>query len=401
MIERHPFEERNPMECSTKVRVLDKHLSFGLSLASYLEEGNLSVSPLNIMIALAMLYEGATRETAEQIAKVAKIDTTRLTRHEGFKQLTDALNPTNAAYTLKCANALWVDNGFPINSEFKGILEDCYKAQVYPADFQGNPRQEELRINQWVKERTEGKILKVFSEGSIDPLTGLILPNVLYFKASWRNRFNPKYTQEQDFTLSSGKVVSVNMMRKGEVESRRKLPKFQYHKNDIAQTLVLPYKGGKLFNVIILPDEGVSTKCLESYLKGGKAKAFGLNGETHETEFSRLELPVHELRTSCDLKEPLRRMGIERLFCDNAQLDKMYSESVVGPPLYVKSIKHQTYFKTNEEGSEGAAVTFPEVVALDGGGPLPAEFVVERPFIEAVVDKLGNVLFLNRVEDPR
>ncbi len=71
-------------------------------------------------------------------------------------------------------------------------------------------------------------------------------------------------------------------------------------------------------------------------------------------------------------------------------------------PLFVSSGVHQTYFKTDEEGSEGAAATgFAASIVSMPPSRKPVEFVVDRPFLEAVIDnRTGAFLFLNRIEDP-
>ena len=116
-----------------------------------------------------------------------------------------------------------------------------------------------------------------------------------------------------------------------------------------------------------------------------------------EKSFARLEIPKHELRGSYDLVRPLTEMGIDRMFSDLGEL------SGVGPgPLYVSSGVHETFFKTDEEGSEGAAATGFGFTLRGALPAAPIEFVADRPFLEAVVHSNTDAyLFLNRIEDPR
>ena len=66
--------------------------SFGLSFLSQLGTGNASLSPYSVRTALALLYEGATGETAKQIAHVAAFPEDESTRHAGFKSLIESFN---------------------------------------------------------------------------------------------------------------------------------------------------------------------------------------------------------------------------------------------------------------------------------------------------------------------
>lgn len=376
-------------------------LSFGLSLMSHLGEGNAPISPTSIRTALAMLYEGAKGATAKQIAQVAAIPEDTKKRWEGFRKLTDILNATNVPYTIKCANGLWIAGTYPVNEDTKKTLKDSYKAETHSANFRGNPEGERLGINKWVSKKTEEKIQQLFPAGSIYRDTVFVLANALYFKAMWDNKFDPQYTQKQDYTLSSGETVKVDMMRKGRIDSSGKLPKFHYGTFDGVQVAMIPYKGEQLQKIIMLPPSSANIRSLESELKG---KGWSLRNFFHimgpETrEFARLELPKHEVRGSYDLVGPLTGMGIDRIFAvDTAELGG------IGPgPLFVNAGRHETYFKTDEEGSEGAAATGFAMRCLGVSLPkAPVEFVANRPFLEAIVDfRTGAFLFLNRIEDPR
>lgn len=390
-------------------RVAKGDLFFGLSLMPHLGEGNVSISPASIRTALSMLYEGtnANSATARQIAQAALLPEDAKVRQTGYKELTDALNAAPNFYTpftLRCANGLWLAERYPVNPDFKSTLTDNYRAEAQSANFEGNSEGERSKINEWVSGKTEGKIPGLFPAGSINPLTILVLANALYFKAMWENKFDPQYTQKQDYTLSSRETVKVNMMRKGQIDSRGQLPEFQYGQFDGAQVVMLPYKvnvrpykRNQLSKIVMLPPNGVSVRSLEAELKERQLSFRDLSLGMKETKFSRLELPKHEVRGSYDLEAPLKAIGIDRIFAlATAEL------SSIGPgPLFVNKGIHQTYFKTDEEGSEGAAATgFVRNGGIDMSRPI--EFVADRPFLEAVVDEnSGSFLFLNRIEDPR
>lgn len=372
-------------------------LYFGLSLMAHLEEGNVPISPTSIRTALAMLYEGATEATAKQLAKVAALPDDVTARQKGIRELTDALNATNVPYTLRCANGIWVAEKYPVNTEFRKAIAEVYRAEAKLADFEGNSRGERLKINEWVSGKTDGKIPGLFPANSIGPLTILVLANALYFKAPWENKFNPEYTRKHAYSLSSGETVQVDMMRKGQIDSRGQLPEFRYGQFDGVQVVMLPYEGHQLVNMILLPPRGSSVKSLEAHLKDSQMSFVDLYGLLSREKFARLEIPKHEIRGDYNLGTPLNAMGIDRIF-DSAKAEL----SGIGPgPLFVNKGVHKTYFKTNEEGSEGAAATgFLNMNSIDMSRPV--EFVADRPFLEAVIDsKTGAFLFLNRIEDPR
>jgi len=373
-------------------------LSFGLSLMSHLGDGNLAVSPTSIRTALSMLYEGATGEVAKEIARVADLPEDAKQRQNGFKQLSEVLNAQNVPYKIRYANGLWLANNFPVNESYRKTLTENYGAEAKSVNFMGNPEGERTGINKWVSDKTEEKIPELFKEGSISSYTVLALANALYFKAMWDNKFDPQYTQKQDFTLSNGNKIQVDMMRKGRVDSNT-LPKFSYGEFDGVQTVMLPYKGKQLVKFVLLPPKGSDVKSLEKHLLKDKMNLMDLISIVEEREkFERLEIPKHELRGSYGLVPSLTAMGMEKAFTFSDGL------SGIGPgSLQVNAAQHETYFKTDEEGSEGAAATGFGVRSLGMSRPTePIEFIADRPFLEVIAELNSDTfLFVNRVEDPR
>lgn len=371
-------------------------LAFGLSLMSHLGEGNISMSPTSIRLALAMLREGATGDTAKEISRAAVLPEDAATRQACMKEITGSLNETGPCI-LRCANGLWVDKGYAILPDFSKVLVDSYMAAVQSADFQRNPEEERVNINKYVAEKTAGKIPEFLAEGSVYDLAMLLL-NATYFKAPWENKFNIKFTEDQKYTLSSGEKIQVAMMRKGKVERSEELPKFHYARLSDAQVVMLPYQGHKLEAMFLLPSRGTSVRALEARLRNDKFDLKELRNDMRRESFARLEIPTHEIRGDYDLEVPLKAMGIDKMFGDEAEFDGITGYT----HLYVSKGMHKTFFRTNEEGSEGAAVTGFALRSLSVHLSNPVEFVADRPFLEAVVDtQTGAVLFLNRIEDPR
>ncbi len=372
-------------------------LQFGLSLMKRLNTaGNVVISPISIRTALAMLYEGAKGESAREIAAAAYLTEDASHRHDQFRAISDALNAAQHPIKLRLANGVWVDKKFKVNPAYPDTLRKHYRAVAESADFEGNSEGERFRINDWGSRITEGLIPEIFPAGSIDDLTSVILVNGLYFEAPWANMFDPKLTQPQDYRLSTGETVKVDMMRKGEVEEPLEgLPKYQYAEIAGAQAVLMPYQGYRLAKLILLPPQGTRVQEVEAYLCNRSMKAMDLLIMMEIKPFQQLEIPKHVARGSYPLKEPLRAMGIDRVFRSGAA-----DLSGIGDdPLFISQGFHQTYFKTDEFGSKGAATTG---IAGSRSFEQPVEFVANRPFLEAVIETTtGALLFLNRIEDPR
>jgi len=378
----------------------DGDMAFALSIMPHLGEGNVSVSATSIRTALGMLYEGARGETAKQIAETAKLSEDSKTRRSEIKKLMGAFNVADAPYNLRGANGIWVGNTFHLNENFRDVITGEYMAEANLANFEGNADGERQIVNKWVSEKTEGKIPALFSPGSFNKGTVLALANALYFKGEWEEKFDEKLTEKKDFTLPNREVVQVDMMRKGRIETEKVLPEHLYGTFDGTQVAVLPYKGKRLVKMVLLPPRGTDVPDLVQHLSDTNFGIGGLAGLLESREFSRLDIPKHEVSGNYDLKAPLEAMGIENMWSfDTADL------SGIGPgKLAVSKGVHQTYFKSDEQGSEGAAATGIAVMRESCVMPTKSavEFVADRPYLEAVIDQhTGAALFLNRIEDPR
>ena len=392
------MEKQRPVNDDLRT-VSDGDVALGFSIMPHLGEGNITFSPYSIRTALAMVYEGARGDSAKEISTKAYISNDNNTRLEGYSRLMSQLNILNENHVLRSANGIWIENNFKVNPHFKDILEGTYKAQATQADFEKSAEMWRGKINEWVSKNTEGKIPTLFPVGSLDSSTVVALANALYFKGIWENKFNPKYTLKQDYTLSNGEVVQVDMMRKGEVEKLDKLPKFSYGSFDGLQIAVLPYKGNDLEKVIILPPRNLDLSELERSLKRDPEMFNEWINNLERVSFAKLELPKHELRKGYPLTGPLQEMDITSIFdVRTADLSGMGKG-----PLFIGSGFHEAYFKTDEEGSEGAAATgFATMRGVSFDKPKPIEFVVDKPFLEMILHKPSNsLLFLNRIVDPR
>ncbi len=377
-------------------KVSEGDYRFGFTILPRLGKGNITFSPYSIRTALALVYEGARGESAQEISDNAHITSDSDLRLRGYKGLMALLNAKNEGHTLKSANGLWVDSEYQLNLDYRQILQDIYQALASVSDFVNNAEVERGKINKWVSEKTEQKIEELFPVSSIDSYIAVVLANALYFKGFWENKFNPTLTKKQDYRLPTGEVVKVDMMKKGTVE-RGELPKYLYGKFGGVEAVTIPYRGNELVKLVMLP-QGSDTLELEKLFETNPETLEKYRAKMRECSFSRLELPKHEVRSGFSLNAPLQEIGIRRIFDHRTANLSGIGEG----PLFIGSGYHQAYFKTDEEGSEGAAATGFAARSLSVSLERPVEFVVDRPFLEMIIHKPTNtLLFLNRIEDPR
>jgi serine protease inhibitor len=278
----------------------DGDLQFGLSMISKLGPGTIPISPLSLRMALSMLYEGATGDTAKEIAHAARIPTDDARRHADIQRLVPIFN-ASSTYKLRFASGIWTADDYEIKRQYVDLLTGTYRAEAAEANFKTNAEGERAGINKWVSDGTEGMIPQLFGEGTINRLTALVLANALYFEAPWDEKFDDKLTQPQDYRLSTGAVVKAPMMRKGSVA--RKLPSLQYGEFDSIQTALLPYQDD-LAKLVILPPPGSSITDMEDYLRRSGMAISDILRRMGERKFERLEIPKHHVKGDFDLNQP-------------------------------------------------------------------------------------------------
>ena len=352
-------------------------------------DDNIFFSPYSIFIALAMTYEGASNKTAEEMMEVLNIPQNNETLLNSIKKLYYILNQ-NEAFDISTANALWIRNNLDLLLNYSKIIEEYYLGHSSKIDV-SNPAEVARIINEWVEEETNGKIKDLIQEGDITLYTALILTNAIYFKGDWEAQFDPENTKNRDFELSSGETISVPTMF---MEGSETL--FNYTETEELQILELPYVGGELSMLVLLPKERNVEEIIESMSYEQLSEWRANLSETGVNIY----LPKFKLETEYDLEEPLRQMGMPSAF-DRADFTGMCYWTSTGliDPLSIDKVIHKAFVEVNEEGTEAAAAT--AVIMYDNCISISNTFNADHPFIFLIQHKeTGSILFMGNVGNP-
>lgn len=95
--------------------VVEANNQFALDYYSQLkgkDSGNIFFSPFSISSALAMTYEGARGQTAEEIRSVFYFPVDDNLRRTEYASIFDELNKGDKKYKLSTANALWAQKDY-------------------------------------------------------------------------------------------------------------------------------------------------------------------------------------------------------------------------------------------------------------------------------------------------
>jgi len=349
--------------------------------------GNVFLSPLSISMALGMTLNGAEGTTKSEME--ATLQLAGLTREEinrSYQSLIKLLTNLDPKVKFEIANSIWTRLGFDVKEQFYNNNRDYFNAQVEEVDF--NNVATVAKINDWVNEKTHGKIDKII-KGAIDPLTMMILINAIYFKGDWTEQFVKEATMPLPFYLADGSDTTCQMMNM--------VFDFDYMENDDFQAVELPYGDGDFSMVVFLPKEEDIATDVDEFIANFTAVSWSDYLERFNSAEIDLSLPKFELEWEMPLNGVLQALGMNAAF--NPNTADFSGIADVGN-LHISEVLHKTYVKVDEEGTEAAAVTSVTVGTTSG---LPENTVmrINRPFAFIIKEnKSGTILFMGKVENP-
>lgn len=354
----------------------NRRVGYELARSIPTEDGNLVFSPASLSIAFAMLREGAVGPTADEIDWVLHLPPDRQKVYNG---LLHQLSDVGAGDVLEINDALFLDKSLQVRPEFLDVLKRWYGAGVELADFPGPALDQ---INAWVDDKTHGRIPQLLDQ--LDPLTVFVLVNTIYLNAKWQQPFAAEDTNDGTFTTGSGDDVTVPMMHAHD--------SYDYAEDSAWQAVRLPYQGGELSMVVLLPrDDTDPVELLRASVLAAADRGFS----TSEVE---LALPKWDTETTVDLTGILSSMGMDGTFGGRGN----FSALTPDPTFAVTKVLQQANITVGEKGTEAAAAT--AVVGEAGAAPPPpdlVEFVADHPFAFAIVhEPTGVPLFEGVVADP-
>jgi serpin B len=366
--------------------VVEANNQFALELYSKYksEEGNVFFSPYSISTALAMIYEGAQGETAEEMQGVFHFPQDDNVRRPNFAKIYNEMNKQDKEYKLSTANALWAQKDYLFLEEYMNNINDYYGGKVTNLDFVTQTEQSRKMINDWIEDQTNNKIKDLIPHGYLNSMTRLVLTNAIYFKGDWVYQFDKRDTREQDFKITEDNIVQVPMMHLDNDKA-----KFNYAETEDLQILEMPYEGEELSMMILLPKNS-----LEDIELTPEKLAEWENMMTEQEVV--ISMPKFTFETKYFMSETLKEMGMPTAFSEEADFSGMTGKK----DLFLSFVIHQAFIDVNEEGTEAAAAT--------AGGMVMTSvkqtnvFQADHPFIFIIQEReTSNILFLGRVVDPR
>lgn len=325
------------------------------------EEGNLFFSPLSISTALAMTSLGAAGQTATEMQDVLHLGSDPAI-HDSYNELltsTLARSLTVEDFELFVSNAIWPGERWPIETDFRDAIETDYFGHIENVDY-SNPQLAEDTINEWVSDRTFGRIEDLVSD--LNPSVAMVLTNTVYFNSLWQSPFDPTYTAAGSFSLADGGSVQVPIMRTDARAARTQIGGFD--------VLELPFADGESSMVLAMPlQEGTPNHMDEQVLQDIEQWLDLISISTEPTRFQlQLELPKFSTTVETGLNQLLAGLGMPTAFILGAA---DFSEAITGGGVHIQKVFHKATIEVTEQGTEAAAATEVRLgICFAGGTPV-------------------------------
>jgi len=346
---------------------------------------NIFISPLSVSMALGMTANGAAGTTFDSMRATLELaDLTEAESNAAYQSLIELLAGADPKVQFDIANSIWFKEGaVVIDPAFHERCQDYFSARVQGLDF-SKPEAADI-MNAWVEESTEGKITDIVGK-PIDPLATLFLINAIYFKGTWTFEFDPKDTQDDEFTRLDGTTITCRMMNQEQ--------DLLYMSNDLFRAVDLPYGDGLFSMTVLLPRTDVHVDTMIAMLTPENwADWLG----QLESRGRHLQLPKFSLEYDLGMNGVLRQLGMSIAMDVPGQAD--FSRfGALGGYTWIDTVIHKTFVKVDEEGTEAAAATVVVTHTKGTGWPL---FRVDRPFVFVIRERTsGALLFMGKIVEP-
>lgn len=348
--------------------------SFGLDLFQEVvdrhPQENVLIAPLSVQTAFLMALNGANGNTAQQIQKALHLgnqhpDTLNLLQ----QQLRILMEQQSGHPILKSANAFFYDaNRLQVFQPFSNTLQTHYAAHLATENF-ADPNTKD-KINNWVKQQTNGKIEEIVQ--SIAPEDLAFLINAIYFQSDWERGFPTEFVRNHNFTEFDGSGNSVPFVFDDNT--------FQYSSGNGLQMVEVPFKGATYSMQFIMPDQPTNQTQWIQQITPTELQQLQAQASEQRLFFG---FPKLQLKFNVGLIPDLYNLGITDAFEPGAANFSNMGTSLIGPNIYISTVEHCAVLKVDEKGAEGAAVTSLGFSTTSA----PPSVVFDHPFVIIIKHK--------------
>ena len=352
---------------------------------SIIGKENYMISPYSIEVALSMLREGASKNTLDELNSVV---------------------PERKIKDLSIKDRVNIANGVFIKNQYKKSVLESYKDKLkndYDSEFIYDDFYSPDKINDWVKDKTNGMIPKTLDSISKDYVMGL--SNAIGADLLWDDSFKCETTSKRKFN-SNGKEIDVFMMNKT-FESG-----VAFYQDDDFDSVIIPYKkynvytgkevkddkdeGEQLEFIGILPnniDQFIDKFDEDTLEKINKNKEYASDNQNVYVELPRFSFDYDFKK----FQKILNNLGLNDMFKkESADFSNMINVGV-----YVSKSVHKTHIEVDEKGTKAAAITYFGMDKNSVSFTDTFNIIFNKPFVFLIKDTSSNeILFFGVVYNP-
>lgn len=351
---------------------------------------NLVFSPSTLAAALGMAYLGAHGATARSMARVLHLPAVSggalAAELQARSRALDGLDAPGV--TLAASDQVWADPTLPPLAGYLNAVATGYGAGVAQAPFGTDPQRAAQEINQAVSDATRGHITQLVTPDAVASV-GWVLTSALYMDASWAAPFDPNRTVPGPFTPAGAPPVTVKFLTRDG---------FRFAAADGWTAVSLPYKGGKLTMIALLPPSG-SGACALPGQAALRAMTGSLTGSAGGPGTALVSLPKVSLSTSGpmgDMEAALRRLGMGLAFGSQADFTGLSRAACC-----IGFVQQAATLQVGEKGTVAAAAAAAGMVPSSAEAVRGRTVVFNRPYLMLVTGTAtGEPLFLAKVANP-
>lgn len=345
---------------------------------------NVLISPLSVQTALSMAVNGADSGTLDEMLQILGCEGCSVRDlNTQTAKLRILMEEQSGHPTLTSANGFFYDqNRVHVLETFINALSTDYRAGFQTYNF-GDPATKD-KINAWVKAQTNDKI-----DGIIDQINDLdlaFLINALHFTADWATGFASDMTHQAAFNTRDGRVIQVPF-----VSADRD---FTFVQQGHFSMVDIPFRDST-YSLSLIRKNGDSP--LASW--ADEVSVSQLKEMWSSLSYGRawVSFPKLDLEYDKSLIPSLKEMGMRQAFQPGLADFSKLGHALIGPTIYISTVRHKAVLKVDEKGAEGAAVTSIGFSTTS----LPPVITFNSPFILVLRHVETNaIVFAGVVNDP-
>ena len=351
---------------------------------------NLLVSPLSAWMALDMLAQGTVGPSREELDRVLQLQKNDSSFARDFLKESAADSSDSQGFTLEIANRLFLQKGEALQKKYSEDLARDFQSTVGQVDYRAHLEDTRNEINRWVEKTTHQKIKELLGPNSLTQSMVLTLVNALYLKADWATPFRKDLTSHQKFYSAADQEIEVPFMNR----------QFgaDYFETPNVQVLKIPYQAKDSSMILFSPKAGTTIEQLEAQFTAERFNQWTRSFKPDQPV--NLSLPRFKLESSMPLSQPLKEIGMQKIFTpDHAGLTGILA-SKSKTALSVSEVIQKTTCEVDETGTVASAAT---AISIKVGSamrvPPMVRMNLDHPFLFAIQSH-GVTLFLGRMMKP-